>query len=899
MAIKDFSIITQKLHLSEQAVKVIENIRGLPPSRNVRSGKGNVTGFYPSTKMGMTIQFESHTLELAAIYLKEHDETVLEYYDQPPAFPIQYSITDKNNKVKNNGHLYTADFFVIEDDWIGWEEWKHEKDLLQLAIKYPTRYVLDEGIWRCPPAEEYAKKFGLSFRVRTDREIDVTYQRNMIFLDDYMLRTPLTVDTKFEDVLTEIVSNKPGISLKDLIVLHSLDPDEIYTSLLNKSIYLDLFKEPLADSDIVKVFLNKEVAKAFMNVKEVEIERSIHSNIIDIEVGSCIQWDGRKYTFLNIGETTYTLLSEDEKSINVPIAVFKALAKEGLIRGLQVKDSKGDTALNIIKGASKDQLMEANRKFKHVMMYIEESVVPAGLSVRTLRHWVKNFKEAEVQYNNGFLGLLPRTSTQGNAYSRFSTEVLGIINSFIEQYYETPVRRNKSTVYRLLVDALKNQGHIAPSFRTFSTMVDERPKHEQKRKREGHKAAYNSEPVYLELDQQTPRHGDRAFEICHIDHTELDIELVCSRTGKNLGRPWATFLVDAFSRRLLVVYITFDPPSYRTCMMVLRECVKRFSKLPQKLVVDGGKEFHSVYFDSMLAYNKVVKLERPGAKPRFGSVCERLFGTTNTTFVHNLLGNTQATKNVRQVTKEVNPKNLAVWNLGSLFEKLKEWAYEVYDTSDHQAVGLSPRDAFLQSVALTGRRQFAFIKYDETFQMLSLPTTRKGTAKVEPGKGVKMNRFYYWSDKLLHPEIEGKQIPVRYDPYNMGIAYAYFLNQWIMLNSTHYKSMANRTEKELMLAADELRRRQKLHGKTGDEISAAKLVQFLKSAEAEEVLQKQRLKDNEQKSIFEVIKGGKSEELLTKKETQSKKSSSKLVALPVIKNKIDINSEGFLRLEEF
>ncbi len=74
-----------------------------------------------------------------------------------------------------------------------------------------------------------------------------------------------------------------------------------------------------------------------------------------------------------------------------------------------------------------------------------------------------------------------------------------------------------------------------------------------------------------ELEQTTPRHGDRPWEMVHLDHTELDIELVSARTGRSLGRPWATFMTDAFSRRLLVVYLAFDPPSYRSCMMALRQ----------------------------------------------------------------------------------------------------------------------------------------------------------------------------------------------------------------------------------------------------------------------------------------------------------------------------------------
>ena len=44
---------------------------------------------------------------------------------------------------------------------------------------------------------------------------------------------------------------------------------------------------------------------------------------------------------------------------------------------------------------------------------------------------------------------------------------------------------------------------------------------------------------------------------------------------------WATFLVDAYSRRLFAVYLTFDAPSYRSCMMAVRICVRRYSRLPQ------------------------------------------------------------------------------------------------------------------------------------------------------------------------------------------------------------------------------------------------------------------------------------------------------------------------------
>jgi hypothetical protein len=40
--------------------------------------------------MGVTIQFESHRVELAEIYEMEHDAELLEYYDQPPPIKLEY-----------------------------------------------------------------------------------------------------------------------------------------------------------------------------------------------------------------------------------------------------------------------------------------------------------------------------------------------------------------------------------------------------------------------------------------------------------------------------------------------------------------------------------------------------------------------------------------------------------------------------------------------------------------------------------------------------------------------------------------------------------------------------------------------------------------------------------------
>jgi putative transposase len=97
-------------------------------------------------------------------------------------------------------------------------------------------------------------------------------------------------------------------------------------------------------------------------------------------------------------------------------------------------------------------------------------------------------------------------------------------------------------------------------------------------------------PACTSLYRTTPRHGDRPFALAHLDHTELDILLVSSITGKPLAKPYATFLTDAYSRRMLAVHVSYEPPSYREVLMAFRLCVKRNARLPQEIVVDHGPE---------------------------------------------------------------------------------------------------------------------------------------------------------------------------------------------------------------------------------------------------------------------------------------------------------------------
>ena len=85
-------------------------------------------------------------------------------------------------------------------------------------------------------------------------------------------------------------------------------------------------------------------------------------------------------------------------------------------------------------------------------------------------------------------------------------------------------------------------------------------------------------------------------------------------------------------------------------------------------------------------------------------------------------------------------------------------------------------------------------------------------------------------------------MPVRYDPYDAGTAYAYVGNHWISCYSEHFSSFRGRSEREMMIAAAELRKRSQDHSREF-KVTARRLADFVASVEAEESLLIQRLQD--------------------------------------------------------
>ncbi|HVB72748.1 MAG TPA: Mu transposase C-terminal domain-containing protein [Ktedonobacteraceae bacterium] len=784
------------------------HIRNSPPSRTPGARRGNMPVWYPSKKMQCIIKAESAKVEFAFLLQAEHADDVLEVWDQPPSIPLEYE--DRRGRMQRPMH--TPDYFLFRTSGAEWVECKTSQELVKLAETRPNRYRLDErGVWHCPPGETHAAKYGLTYRVWASDQVNWAAQENALFLEDYYQDLErLVVPEVALMVLAQVVKDRPGILLSDLRAQTRVPADLINIAIARHDLYVDAATYRLSEPWHTPVFLTRQAARTFPLPKPQEGKG-----------GGTSPFPVTPENFTAEGRA----LLEQASEADLATALFRN-------RVIHPGDYQDD-----------EQAQTAARR--------------AAVPDRTRQYWQQLYRIGEAHYGSGFLGLLPHYHNCGGL-RQIKAEAIALIHQVLETHYDTTTRKPKRGAYGEYLKCSEEHHLNAVSQKTFYLEAKRHlGAYDQTVIREGTRAAYPFKDFVREQERTISRHGSYCWAMGHLDHTELNLVLCDSRTGEPLGKCWLTLLILSHPRRIASSYLTFDPPSYRSCMMALRLCVQRYGRLPTAITVDGGSEFASVYFEQLLALYRVRKHQRPAAEPRFGAPQERLFGSLQSEFLYHLLGNTQATQQPRLNTRATDPQRLAVWTLPALAERVQQWADEEYETIRHPALGMTPRRAYDLSMERDGQRSHREISYDEAFRMATLPTTRKGTAKVVPGVGVRMNHLDYWCEAMRDATIENTQVQVRFDPFDVSVGFVYIDGIWRQC-FTPYDEFAGCSERELQLLASELRQNHRLqYGREQVEITQKQLADFRRENAAKEVILRQQRTDRETRSALKVLEGGK------------------------------------------
>lgn len=474
---------------------------------------------------------------------------------------------------------------------------------------------------------------------------------------------------------------------------------------------------------------------------------------------------------------------------------------------VRVEKDYNEISVEKLPSGSPAEIEEALRRHRIItrLLTTKKSVSTVAseeqISARTLLRW----KQAYVN-GGGIDGLRPANRNKGNRNAKLPVRVEELISTVIENNYLKRSNKKISHIYLLLKGMCQREGLAPPSKKTFNDRINAISDTRSRKHREGAKSAYET-TAYIGLcgipeDGWPFTEATRFLERCHIDHTLMDVELT-SDDGIPLGKPWLTIVVDEHTSYILAYYLSFYAPSVTTLMCAIRLMVLNHGVFPEAFVVDGGKEFESIYFEELMAKYCCAIVSRKG-KPRGGGAVERLFGSIDSMATHNLTGNTTLTKNVRKLSASHNPNKLAVWRASELQSGWKE-IVEYFNSSFPIRDTKSPSALREESVRKIGYRPARHVEYDDKFYMSILPSPKRRTAKLRRNKTIQVNRVEYWHSSFKAVRVEGETVPPRHDPFNLNHIYIFYKNEWIKCRAVRQQHRRSSDLEGAFLA--EIRRR--------------------------------------------------------------------------------------------
>jgi putative transposase len=393
---------------------------------------------------------------------------------------------------------------------------------------------------------------------------------------------------------------------------------------------------------------------------------------------------------------------------------------------------------------------------------------------------VLRWKKAFLNAGRDITSLIDRNDKKGNTVSRYPKEVCEIVREAVETKYLT---RERGTLQNALDKALyevnKENGLRPkpiwlprPTRRLVERVIAETPAFERCEARFGRQAATKRfRWVKGHLVSTAP------LEKVEIDHTQLDILVIDEATSLPLGRPWLTLCVDRFTRCVLGVHLSFEPPSYLTVSKCLRQAItpkewikEQFPAIKNPwaahgvmtvLVVDNGMEFHSKSLENA-CYTLGIELQySPRRTPWFKPYVERLIGTLNRGVAHGTPGTSFSNILERD---DYDPAKTAVIRYSTLREILYTWVVDVYHQRAHRTLGASPASMWENSISPDEIRLA-----DDPVRLDAI----LGASEVRTltHKGIELYGLFYNSPQLADLRrncSENVEVDIRVDPTDLG-----------------------------------------------------------------------------------------------------------------------------------
>lgn len=332
-------------------------------------------------------------------------------------------------------------------------------------------------------------------------------------------------------------------------------------------------------------------------------------------------------------------------------------------------------------------------------------------------HWSTVFRwnQRLINAGNNFLALTDNRHSQGNRSERYPLEVTNLVAEAIQNTYLTEERQTVQDTLDKAITLVIAENKLRPepmqlpwpTRRLVKRMIDAIPAFDRYAARHGRTAATKRFRAVL-----SHRITSAPLERAEIDHTPLDLMVIDDDSGLPLGRPYLTVCIDDYSRCILGIYISFEPPSHFTVSRCLKmaflpkiELLKKYPAIQtawdahgvmRDLVVDNGQEFHSTSLENV-CYSLGIEIHYSARKtPWFKGKIERFQGTLNRTIAHGTPGTTFS--NIFD-KEDYDPSKQAILRYSVLKEIVHMWIADVYHQKVHRTLGAPPAIVWARSIS--------------------------------------------------------------------------------------------------------------------------------------------------------------------------------------------------------
>ena len=180
---------------------------------------------------------------------------------------------------------------------------------------------------------------------------------------------------------------------------------------------------------------------------------------------------------MNLGETSVSLLSDDQRLSELPRRLIESLIGQNRIEVVASKDSSKSAISERLSRARESDLCVANQRVRLISHYLVSGKLPceAEATRRTFFRWLARYRAAEASSGAGYLGLLPESAHRGNCTPRLSEATRRLMEQFLDDDYETLKQKTRYASWAGLKLACENHAVVAPSYKTFCIAVKKRP----------------------------------------------------------------------------------------------------------------------------------------------------------------------------------------------------------------------------------------------------------------------------------------------------------------------------------------------------------------------------------------------------------------------------------------